>query len=331
MNELLKTMAKDMDIQFYDDESLASFAYRIIYSALGLWCLHFAASMREGVYGMSKKGLTRAVNDLLKEYLSLTREPEELLVHSPYFSLGQFIRNVYEETGYVITFDNNFDVLNTGRETISFSENLYLFLGLPSADHKLRGLGVYTQDSAQPILLSDFLIRDELTPRQYIAMHYDALDFEPCPLKELAFFDIRSQEKIAHSWGRTMESRIGIAKSLDDNTTYRVMTNERGRLFYAPISSVEVGEGQMSGYEERRLYIALKHCLGYPMAASFRKIDRSYSHLIIHGDLPNREYFFLLLSSWPKNGFSDRHEFIIENEMVEICAKMLKKIGCVVE
>lgn len=63
---------------------------------------------------MSKKGLTRAVNDLLKEYLSLTREPEELLVHSPYFSLGQFIRNVYEETGYVITFDNNFDVLNTG-------------------------------------------------------------------------------------------------------------------------------------------------------------------------------------------------------------------------
>ena len=70
MNELLKTMAKDMGIQFYDDESLASFAYRIIYSALGLWCLHFAASMREGVYGMSKKGLTRAVNDLLKDKIA---------------------------------------------------------------------------------------------------------------------------------------------------------------------------------------------------------------------------------------------------------------------
>lgn len=52
VNELLKVMAKDMDLQFYDDESFPSYAYRIIYSALGLWCLHSAASIREGTYGM---------------------------------------------------------------------------------------------------------------------------------------------------------------------------------------------------------------------------------------------------------------------------------------
>lgn len=331
MNELLKVMAKDMDLQFYDDESLPSYAYRIIYSALGLWCLHSAASIREGTYGMSKKGLTRAVNALLKEYLDLARESEEFLVHSPYFNLGQFIRNVYEETGYIITLENNRDILNTGQETISISKNLHLHLGLPDTDYKISGLGIYTCESGRPIFLYDLLIRDDLSPRQYVALYYDPLDFKPCPFGDLLFFDIESNEKLSRSWRGALKSRVGIAKSSDDNTIYRVMKSDRGKLFYAPMPPNRAGEEHMSGFEDRRLYIALKYCLGHPMIATFQKIDRQYTQLIINGDLPNREYYFLLLSAWPKNGFTDRHEFIMENTMVELCTEMLKRLGYSIE
>ena len=56
-------------------------------------------------------------------------------------------------------------------------------------------------------------------------------------------------------------------------------------------------------------------------------IDEQYSYIRILGQLPNREYYYLLMNAWPKNGFLDRNNFIIRNKLMEQMAEVLKAIG----
>ena len=47
-------MADDMGICPYANEAAESYGYRVIYSALGLWCLKSALSEKENIKGISK-------------------------------------------------------------------------------------------------------------------------------------------------------------------------------------------------------------------------------------------------------------------------------------
>lgn len=333
MNTLLKTMAKDMGIDFYDDESLESYAYRIIYSGLGLWCLHMAASMRGEVEGRGKKGLTRDLNGRLKEFLTIDFGAEDelkmRLVHSPSLNLGQFIRNAYEETGYLSNLDSSRNGLNRGGETVEIGKDLYLYFGLPKEAYTMSGLGVYCKDAANPIFLYDLLIRDDLSPEDFLRAHFNTLDFDAKPPEDPLFFDAESPKNISQAWSTQLKGNFGIARSPEEGRYYRVIRSPKGKLFYADTPYTDAGPNRMSGREYRRLYLALKKHLKVPVTAECEKIDSIYSRLAIHGEIPNREYYFLLLSGWPKSGFSDTREFIIKNDCVPICVSMLKNIGIV--
>ena len=56
-------------------------------------------------------------------------------------------------------------------------------------------------------------------------------------------------------------------------------------------------------------------------------IDESYTHIRILGQLPNREYYYLLMSAWPKSNFLDRNNFIIRNELTTKVVEVLGAIG----
>lgn len=333
MNELLKTMAKDMDIDFYNDESLESYAYRIIYSGLGLWCLHMAASLRGEVEGRSKKGLTRALNGQLKEFLTINFGADDklkrYLVHSSSLNLGQFIRNVYEETGYLSNLDQSRNGLNCGGEAVEMGKDLYLYFGLPQEAYVMSGLGVYCKGADNLLFLYDLLIRDDRSPEAYLRAHYNLLDFDGKSPKDPLFFDVRSHEKISQTWTEKLKGDIGIAWSREEGSYYRVIRTPKGKLLYAVQPYTDAGANRMSGREYRRLYLALKKYLKAPVTAECEKLDSIYSRLRIHGEIPNREYYFLLLTGWPKSGFSDTEEFILKNDCVPVCVAMLKNIGIV--
>ena len=326
-------MARDMGIDFYYDESPESYAYRIIYSGLGLWCLHMAASLRGEVEGRSKKGLTRALNGRLKDFLAIdfdvSDELKRYLVHSSSLNLGQFIRNVYEEAGYLSNLDQSRNGLNRGGETVEIREDLHLYLGLPQEAYTMSGLGVYCKDAGNSIFLYDLLIRDDLSPEDLLRAHYNPLDFDATPPEDPLFFDVESHEKIAQAWSEKLRGNMGIAKSPEEGRYYRVIRSPKGKLFSAAAPHTDAGANRMSGCEYRRLYLALKKHLKAPVTAECEKLDSLYTCLRIHGEIPNREYYFLLLSGWPKGGFSDTREFILKNDCVPICVSMLKNIGIV--
>ena len=83
----------------------------------------------------------------------------------------------------------------------------------------------------------------------------------------------------------------------------------------------------MTGAEFRRLYVAIKQHYGNPMQLLICPIDEEYSYIKILGQLPNREYYYLLMNAWPKEEFSDRNNFIIRNKLTAQIAEVLEALG----
>jgi len=71
----------------------------------------------------------------------------------------------------------------------------------------------------------------------------------------------------------------------------------------------------------------MKSHYGNPLPAAIKNLDEEYSRLRIGGHLPNREYYFLLLLSWPEHTAFDKANFIIRNSHLQKALSVLGNIG----
>ena len=69
----------DMDIQPYKSEPDNFFEYRVIYSALGLWCLKSALNEKENKKGISKNAQSMLLHNLANKYMTLCPETRRLI------------------------------------------------------------------------------------------------------------------------------------------------------------------------------------------------------------------------------------------------------------
>lgn len=328
MKELINIMAHDMNIQSYTNEDAESFAYRVIYSALGLWCLKSALSEKDNKKGISKNAQSILLHDLSKKYIQLCPEAKRLVFVSKNNDIAVFIRNIYEQTGYLLTLDSNYNVLNNGGETVKISDTDYLYFGLPETDYIVNGLGIHCRSGKYEVRLNDFLIRDSLTPEEYLKTKYDECDFDERNIdaKELEFFNPFYYGNVSSSWHGCMKPNMTMARKSLTGPYYRVIRKENGTLLYTDDSSGDEFTA-LTGAEFRRLYIALKKHYDNPMQLLICPIDDEYSYIRILGQLPNREYFYLLMNAWPRYSFFDRNNFIIRNELTTQTSKVLGAIG----
>ena len=328
MNELISIMADDMNIHPYTNEPAEYFGYRVIYSALGLWCLTSALSEKEGKRGISKNAQSILLHDLSKKYVELCPMAKRFIFASRNIDIAIFIRNIYEQTGYLLTLDNNYNVLNNSGETIKVSETDYLYFGLPATYYIVNGLGIHCRNGRHEVKLNDFLIRDSLTPEEYIKVKYDECDFNErdIDVAELEFFNPFYYGNISNSWHGYMKSNMTMARKSKMGPYYKTIRKEDGTLLFADDSSEDELDA-LTGAEFRRLYIALRYHYDNPMQLLICPIDEAYSYIRILGQLPNREYFYLLMNAWPRYGFFDRNHFIIRNELTIQTAEVLGAIG----
>ena len=328
MNELIDIMSDDMNIHPYTNEPAEYFGYRVIYSALGLWCLTSALSAKEGKRGISKNAQSILLHDLSKKYVELCPMAKRFIFASRNIDIAIFIRNIYEQTGYLLTLDNNYNVLNNSGETIKVSETDYLYFGLPATYYIVNGLGIHCRNGRHEVKLNDFLIRDSLTPEEYIKVKYDECDFNErdIDVAELEFFNPFYYGNISNSWHGYMKSNMTMARKSKMGPYYKTIRKEDGTLLFADDSSEDELDA-LTGAEFRRIYIALRYHYDNPMQLLICPIDEAYSYIHILGQLPNREYFYLLMNAWPRYGFFDRNHFIIRNELTIQTAEVLGAIG----
>lgn len=332
MNDLLLTMSEDMGIDHFSGEMEDSFAYRVIYSALGQWCLRIASSVVGDNYGTTKHNQTIILNDLLDKYSELFPSIVDTFKDtcSRKMDFSILIRKIYEETGYLLTDDSNRNrVANYGR-SIPLGTNA-LFFGLPHTKYSVNGLGVFTDSTTYTVSVKEFLIRDNLTYTEYINACFDPIDFEErdIDLLELEFFNPLSSYVPSRSWEKQSKTDYTIARKGESGPYYRVMDLSGDLLFM--YENPEQQRENFTSYEYRRLYLALKAYYKRPLKAIITKIDKNYSTIRIGGYLPNREYYFLLLLSWPVRGAFDKTNFLVRNNMLQYIISVLENLGILVE
>lgn len=332
MNGLITALSEDMRIYRYLGESDDSFIFRVCYSALGQWCLMIAQNSISGITGTSKQYQTIMLNDLLKCYSELFSGISDKFKdrNNPQLVFSVHIRRVFEETGFLLTnISNRNQLANYGRN-IQVG-NSSLFFGFPDIEYSVVGLGIFTSLTSSLTSKNEFIIRDYLTVEEYFQSRFDISDFyeKQFDNDELQFFNPLSSQSPSNSWSTKIVVDYSLARKSQFGPYYRVIKEfDKSMLFadevvYSPTDN-------FTSCEYRRLYFALKAHYKNPVKACIIKLDEEYSKLMINGYLPNREYYYLLLISWPfKNAF-DKVIYLIKNDFIQDIVDTLENIGIVV-
>ncbi len=321
MNELIKAMASDMGITPYDSESSISYVYRILYSALGRWCLESARAR----FGVSKHGQSILLNNLTEKFISLFPEVKEMLVQEDQMPISVFIRRVYEEMGFLVTDLSNRNNLAKYQRGLQIGSKQLLH-GL-SEKTNIEGLGVFSDDVQYVIPWKEALLRDSLNCENYISSTFDITLFAPRDIDkdELQYFNPKTNTAPSSSWTNIMTTDKSIARNLSNGAYYRVLYYEGEVLYYDDVPNIDT-DG-LTGFEYRRLYYALKKHYGFPLKAKIQSVDKQYSKVSIGGHLPNREYYLILLYSWPYQVYCNKREFIMKKEYLDFTKEMFENLG----
>lgn len=326
MNELLKAMSKDMGINRFCNEAEDSFAYRLCYSALGQWCLRTAKNSSAGVIGTTKHNQTIVLNELMARYSELFPGVGERLVDQQ-LNAAVHIRRVYEETGYLLTDDGNRNKAASFGRSIKVG-SAALFFGVPASTCTVNGLGVFSASTTYSITSKEFLIRDDLTWEEYFQVQFDSIDFynRDIDIEDIEFFNPLLNTSPSQSWRKAMETDCTIARSGEFGPFYKVRRFADNAMQFAD-EPIRAQNDSFTSYEYRRLYFALKAHYGSPLKAFITRQDAEYSTIRLSGHLPNREYYYLLLLSWPQNSIFDKTSFLIKRSLVPEISAVLMNLG----
>lgn len=321
MNDLIRSMSSDMNIIPYDGEPQDSFTYRVIYSALGRWCLESARI--DG--GISKHGQTILLNNLIEKFSNLFPVIKEMLIQENETPLSVFIRHLYEETGFLITDSDNRNHLAGYYRGLEIGSKKLLY-GL-SNQTSTEGLGSFSNDVKYIIPWREALLRDSLTCEEYLSSAFDVSVFSRRDIAEerLQYFDPQKNVAPSSSWSDKMVTDMTVARNTSNGTYYRVLHYNDEVLFYedAPNSGTE----ELTDFEYRRLYCALKRFYGHPLIAHIQSLDNQYAKISLGGHLPNREFYMMLLCSWPCRMYCNKREFITKKDNLYFIDEVLKNLG----
>lgn len=328
MNKLLRIMASDLSIAQYSGESDNDFAYRVCYSALALWMLKLTLSSADGIVGISKQTQLTKIEDLLLQYQEYFGMDESCFAgerNKPNM-FSHHIRRVYEETGYLLSDESNHSVAANYGRTIHADEG-NLFFGIRESGFWMNGLGVYCSTAVNEVDLFEAMLRDTLTIEEYIAAKYNPLDFEERDLnvQDMKFFNPMLRKPPSNSWRIEQITSESVACS-SNRVMYRTLIDETNQILFKE-EAQDSDRERLAGSEIRRLYCVLKAKYGSPVIAWFNRLDDLYSQIRVSAQLPNREYYFMLLLAWPEQNAFNRTKFICKNDILPTVGKMLRNIG----
>ena len=203
MNELICSMAKDMSIPVCESEDTTEYIKRVIYSALGQWCLKSASTIKYGGNTTTKHRQTNLINNLLETYKDLFPEINDYFESDKEVAI--FIRNVYEATGYFVTNADNHNRIATFGRTVKAGSK-HLFFGEPF-ENETNGLGIFSNQEINAVDINDFLIRDSLSCEEYIQSCFDIVDFDEWheDIDGLQFFNPSLDKPVSASWKEISE------------------------------------------------------------------------------------------------------------------------------
>lgn len=328
MNKLIQRIAADLNIPMFLGETEDDFINRILYSALGVWCLNLAERKGATGYNANKAFLTRELNKLSASYTQLFPQFANFVGET---DIGLFIRTIYEELG-VLVFEN--DVIQTakyGRGLDILDDVLYF--GLPEHIARVDGLGIISNSAIYKADINEILIKDSMSPTKLIQELFDPICFDEWDKDTvLEFFDPLSKSNISSSWKPECRVKYTFAKNPDTNDHYRVICDENFQVQLYKLDNSTENNQALTGCEYRRQYYALMHYYASPFKVYAKHIDDEYSRIKFYGKLPNRESFFLSFISWPIQSLeSTTTQIIVRNKYLCMLNNLFNNLGIEVQ
>ena len=327
MDKMIEQMAQDMSITRYKSENDYEFYIRIIYSALGLWGLSYAARKVENQFGISKITFTKKLNELAKAYISTFPSINRYFnIEVSEVSIGLYIRQIYEELGYLLYNQQKLIIAPYGRG-LRLTDGQYLFFGLPKNIKFVSGLGIVSEDSSFADNIANILIRDDLHPIAYVRKSFDLIQFDEWNKSSegISYFNPLSKNNISNSWKDYPTTEFTVVKD-NMNNFYKVVCYDKKIRYYSNDKTSVTTEG-LFGCDYRRLYYSLKNYYDNAFNVIVREVNERYIRLDLYGRLPNREQHFLSLIGWPVQNFNNKNGYIIRKEFFDIIKNSLYKIG----
>lgn len=325
---MLKTIADSLSIESCQRETRESYIYRVCYSALGLWLLKLAESENDGQIGINKILQTIKIAELFNAYKKSVGLDESFFADKGK-DIATFIRNVYEETGYLFSDNRNYSFLANYGRTIQVGDT-YLYFGIPEKFVEMNGLGVYSSCKYAESNYFKTFTRDQLTPTEFLDEQYNLENFEiknsnDVNTSDYEFFNPLLSSPPSQSWNHSIKTEYTVARILSLGVFYKVV--HKNNEFWFSSLNINDDKAKLYSYELRRLYCELKKYYNNPAKMWINKIDDNYSEIRLSASLPNREYYFLLLTTWPKENISDRRKFIARNDKIKVIKEVLSNIG----
>ena len=327
MDKLIEQISCDLKIPTYSGESYDAFCQRIIYSALGIWCLNYTNRMVENQTGISKNALTRKISTLLDSYLNIFPNTQNYFKSNNF--VGLHIRQVYEELGYLILDDQMLKTAPFGRG-LKLDNERYLYYGLQNNFEYMSGLALVTSRAKYVESITNVLVRDEINPIAYVKANYDPVFFDKCDsvVDGLLFFDPLRSGNISSSWIDEPTTELTIAKNEQLNVFYRVICKE-GKILYYLTEKVSSDKESIFGYDYRRLYYSLKYFYGNPFSIKIDEVDENYIKIKSYGRFPNREQYFLSLIGWALNDLDNQDAYIVRKDFYHVIKEAMLQIGII--
>ncbi len=322
ISPLFQQIGHDLNISRYTTENDVDYEKRLVFSALGCWAL----SLVKNNPHTSKTLITRTLNSLTKNFIQ-----EDLRLSSFFIADDdpnqnidvKIIRLSYEAMGYfLLNDDNTLSIANYGRG-LKVSDSFMIF-GMPNCFRFMTGLGVFDDKCYYEECAENILVRDSLTFQEYINSEYDEASFYALNDSDgIEFFNPTHKGKISESWTDHPATKFTIAKTLD-RQYYKIISLGEKIL---RCEQIDGPSESLFGYDYYRTIHSLRAYYEHPSYAEISILDSRYALLKIFNRIPNREYYFILMMSWPVFKINRLGGFIVPLQNLPILKKTLERIG----
>ena len=322
---MIETMQKDMSIEPYDGEIDSSFIGRLLYSSLGLWSLVLSSS--DG--GITKVAQTKILENVIAKYLNRYPNAMKYFVkdENDLKEIIHHIRYTYEAMGYLLP-EKEREYLTDINRAVKVGTSSYLSYKFNPNQITMNGLGIYCGKKENLLSVNELLIRDSLSYTEYVDKFFDITEGDyiyNIEVDNLLFFNPRSEHSLSKSWENRSNTPLTIAYDKVNKIYYAVIDNQNEKI-YAKLSNYDAGN-ELTDYEYRRVYFALKSYYNNPVIYTLEELDSKHCLLKINSHLPNREYYFLLMSAWPDGSAYNKTSYIVKKDFIEIISKLLGNMG----
>ena len=188
-------------------------------------------------------------------------------------------------------------------------------------------MGIYNDLSTDCISWREFIVRDSLTVNQYVNANFEIVSFDKAQnqLDDIQYFNPLSQLSPSQSWGTKAYTNYTIGRKSAIGPFYLIQ-NYDGEIFCCLERASDTSE-TITAFEYRRMYFALKAYYNNPVKMRVHRVDSEYSRLRFSAHLPNREYYLLLLLSWPDKYAGNKTEFLVKNVFLEFITEVMINLG----